>query len=138
MMAKHSVLLVEDSPDDAEIAKIAFEKTQLDINLEVVKTGRSAILRLQEVNQPDLVILDWNLPLVSGKEVLFFIKRTARIKRIPVVVLTTSKNTQDITDAYDGHCNAYTVKPLEFDDTIELLSSIANFYCRYTLSPKEL
>lgn len=137
-MAKHSVLLVEDSPDDAEIAKIAFEKTQLDINLEVVKTGRSAILRLQEVNQPDLVILDWNLPLVSGKEVLFFIKRTARIKRIPVVVLTTSKNTQDITDAYDGHCNAYTVKPLEFDDTIELLSSIANFYCRYTLSPKEL
>jgi CheY-like chemotaxis protein len=137
-MTKHNVLLVEDSPDDAEIAKIAFEKTQLDINLEIVKNGRSAILRLQEINQPDLVILDWNLPLVSGKEVLLFIKNTARIKRIPVVVLTTSKNTKDVTDAYDGHCNAYSVKPLNFDDTIELLSSIAVFYCRHTLLPKNL
>jgi CheY-like chemotaxis protein len=137
-MTKYSVLLVEDSPDDAEIAKIAFEKTELDISLEVVKTGRSAILRLQELSQPDLVILDWNLPLVSGKEVLLFVKSTARTKRIPVVVLTTSKNIKDITDAYDGHCNAYSVKPLEFDDTIELLSSIATFYCRHTLSPKNL
>jgi CheY-like chemotaxis protein len=137
-MAKYSVLLVEDSLDDAEVAKIAFEKTELDISLEVVRTGRSAILRLQELNQPDLVILDWNLPLVSGKEVLLFIKNTARIKRIPVVILTTSKNTHDIIDAYDGHCNAYTVKPLEFDDTIELLNSILIFYCRHTLSPRNL
>jgi CheY-like chemotaxis protein len=137
-MTKYSVLLVEDSPDDAEIAKIAFEKTELNINLEVVKTGRSAILRLQEPNQPDLVILDWNLPLVSGKDVLRFIKNTARIKRIPVVILTTSKNTHDIIDAYDGHCNAYTVKPLEFDDTIDLLNNILMFYCRHTLLPKNL
>ena len=137
-MIKHSVLLVEDSSDDAEMAKIAFERTELDIELEVVKTGRSAILRLQEANQPDLVILDWNLPIVSGKEVLLFIKNTAKIKRIPVVVLTTSRNTEDVSDAYDGFCNAYTVKPLEFDDTIELLHRIATFYCRYTFLPKNL
>ena len=137
-MTKYSVLLVEDSNDDAEMAKIAFEKTELDIELEVVKTGRLAILRLQQMNQPDLVILDWNIPIVPGKEVLLFIKNTTRIKRIPVVVLTTSRNTQDVTDAYDGFCNAYAVKPLEFDDTIELLHRIATFYCRYTFLPKNL
>ncbi len=134
-MAKHSILLIEDSVDDAEIAKIAFEGMEIEIELEVVKTGRSAILYLQKTSQPDLIILDWNLPIISGREVLFFIKNNAKTKKTPVIVLTTSRNTNDVTDAYDGYCNAYTVKPLEFDDTIELLSSIVLFYCRYTLLP---
>lgn len=137
-MVKYSILLIEDSVDDAEMAKIAFERSELDIELEVIKTGRSAIVRLQKPSQPDLIILDWNLPIISGREVLFFIKNNARTKKTPVVVLTTSRNTKDVTDAYDGYCNAYTVKPLEFDDTIDLLSSIVIFYCGHTLLPKNL
>lgn len=137
-MTKYSVLLIEDSIDDAEMAKIAFERSELEIELEVVNTGRSAVLRLREATQPDLIILDWNLPIVSGREVLFFVKNNARTKKTPVVILTTSKNIKDVTDAYDGYCNAYTVKPLEFDDTIELLISIVVFYCGHTLLPKKL
>ena len=137
-MIKYNVLLIEDSVDDVEMAKIAFERSELDIELEVVKTGRSAIIRLQKVKQPDLIILDWNLPIISGREVLFFIKNNERTKKTPVVILTTSRNTKDVTDAYDGYCNAYTVKPLEFDDTIDLLSRIVVFYCGHTLLPKDL
>lgn len=140
-MIKHRILLVEDSTDDAEIAKIAFDRSELDIDLEVVQTGRSAITHLQSlqnINQPDLVILDWNIPFGSGKEVLLFIKNTPKTRKIPVVILTTSKNIKDIDDAYDSHCNAYTVKPLEFDDTIKLLIDIAIFYCKQTLLPTHL
>ncbi|MGL5876768.1 MAG: response regulator [Xenococcaceae cyanobacterium] len=135
---KNLILLVEDSTDDTEIAKIAIEQSGLNTDLEVARTGRDAIMRIQRQPQPDLIILDWNLPIVSGKEVLWFAKNNVELRRIPVVILTTSKSAKDVIDAYDGYCNAYTVKPLELEDTISLLVSIAVFYCGQTLLSTKL
>lgn len=134
-----NILLVEDSLDDIEIAEIAFKQSDLEIELKIQRNGAAAIKYMESsLACPDLIILDWNLPLVSGSKVLSFLKGNDRFKKIPVIVLTTSKRIEDIDEAYASYCNGYTIKPLELEDTIELLKKIAVFFGRTTILPTRI
>lgn len=129
-----NILLVEDSLDDIEIAEIAFEQSDLEIDLKIQKNGAAAIKYMEaSVICPDLIILDWNLPLISGAKVLSYLKNHDRFKKIPVIVLTTSKRHEDVNEAYANSCNAYTIKPLELEETIDLLKAIAAFFSQSTV-----
>lgn len=134
-----SILLIEDSLDDIEIAEIAFTQSDLEIELKIQKNGAAAIAYMVSlVHLPDLIILDWNLPLISGSKVLSFLKGDERFMRIPVIILTTSKRAEDIDEAYGNHCNAYTIKPLELEETINLLKTIATFFGKNTILPTRI
>jgi chemotaxis family two-component system response regulator Rcp1 len=134
-----SILLIEDSLDDIEIAEIAFTQSELDIELKIQKNGAAAIAYMKSlVHFPDLIILDWNLPLISGSQVLSFLKCHEQFRRIPVIILTTSRRTEDIDEAYANHCNAYAIKPLDLEETIDLLKKIATFFGKNTILPTRI
>src|SRR4051812_39096211 len=115
-----SILLVEDDPGDVLMTREALGESKLLHELTVLNDGREAVDYLMEAAagarpRPDLVLLDLNLPRVDGREVLEFIKQDARLRRIPVVVLTTSSADEDIISSYDLYANAYVTKPVDFD-----------------------
>jgi two-component system response regulator len=128
------VLLVEDNPGDAELIRIALEDSKVSINLNVVEDGVEAMafLRKQEkyhqVPNPDIVLLDLNLPKKDGREVLAEIKADTVLRRIPVVVLTTSQAEEDILKAYSLAANCYITKPVDFDQFVKIVQSIENFW----------
>lgn len=127
---KHRILLVEDRPQDVRLTQRALKKAGYDVDLDIAANGREALDRLQKVEShsqypiPDLVLLDWMMPLVDGPEVLQEMRLDPLLRRIPVVVLTTSRSDGDVAEAYDKGCNAYLTKPVhpdEFQSTIEAL-----------------
>jgi CheY-like chemotaxis protein len=129
-MATHRVLLVEDRPADVRLTQRAIKKGGYQVELEVATNGREAMDRLLKLDgfaglaTPDLVLLDWMMPLMNGHEVLQAMRREPTLRRIPVVVLTTSRSEGDVHTAYDEGCNAYLTKPVdpnEFQRTIEAL-----------------
>lgn len=128
------ILLVEDSPTDVLLAKEALESSKLANNLHIVNDGAEAMAFLRregkytEAPFPDLILLDLNLPKKDGREVLSEIKEDDRLKRIPVVVLTTSKDETDVMKAYGLHANCYVVKPVDFEKFAEIVQSIENFW----------
>jgi two-component system, chemotaxis family, response regulator Rcp1 len=128
------ILLVEDSPTDVLLAKEALDYSRLANNLHNVPDGVEALAFLrkqgkyQNVPRPGLILLDLNLPRKDGREVLAEIKNDETLKRIPVVVLTTSKNEADIHKAYGLHANCYIVKPVDFEKFAEVLKNIENFW----------
>ncbi|BAZ31569.1 response regulator receiver protein [Cylindrospermum sp. NIES-4074] len=128
------VLLVEDNPGDAQLIRIALEDSKVSINLNVVEDGVEAMafLRKQEkyhqVPNPDIVLLDLNLPKKDGREVLAEIKADTVLRRIPVVVLTTSQAEEDILKAYSLAANCYITKPVDFDQFVKIVQSIENFW----------
>ena len=128
------ILLVEDSPTDVLLAKEALEYSKIVNNLHVVPDGVEAMAFLRkegkykDVARPGLILLDLNLPKKDGREVLAEIKSDEELKRIPVVVLTTSKSEVDILKAYGLHANCYIVKPVDFEKFAELVRSIENFW----------
>jgi len=134
------VLLVEDSAAEARLAREALAETQFAVRLHVASDGVEAMefLRRQgpyhEAPRPKLVLLDLNLPRKDGREVLRDIKEDPDLRRIPVVVLTTSQAQTDITRAYELHANCYIQKPMELDGFIEIVKSIH----RYWLQTAEL
>lgn len=107
------ILLVEDNPDDIFMIKRAFEKAKIANPIDVVENGEKAIDYLEE-NIPVLVLLDLKLPGISGFEVLKWIKSRERLRRVPVVILTSSQNRKDVNRAYDLGANSYIVKPVRF------------------------
>jgi len=127
---KARVLIVEDRAADVRLTKRALKKAGYDVEIDVATNGREALDRLTHVNgfagsqPPDLVLLDWMMPLVNGEEVLAEMREDARLRRMPVVVLTTSASEGDVITAYDKGCNAYLTKPVdpsEFQQTVEAL-----------------
>ena len=116
-----NILLIEDNPGDVRLTQEAFKEGRLSTNLEVVMDGVEAIKFLkkeapyQDMVTPDLILLDLNLPKRDGREVLQEIKTDKILKRIPVVVLTTSNAEQDILKSYNLHVNCYINKPVDFD-----------------------
>jgi len=137
------ILLVEDSPTDVLLAKEALEYSKVVNNLHTVPDGVEAIAFLrkegkyQDAPRPGLILLDLNLPRKDGREVLAEIKNDEKLKRIPVVVLTTSKSEVDILKAYGLHANCYIVKPVDFEKFADVVKNIENFWFSVVTLPGE-
>lgn len=128
------VLLVEDNPADVRLTKEAFREGRIVNNLNVVHDGVEAVEYLtrrgpyKDAIRPDLILLDLNLPRKSGREVLEEIKADPDLRRIPVMVLTTSKAEQDLQRAYSLHANCYITKPVDLDKFFDIVRSIEHFW----------
>jgi CheY-like chemotaxis protein len=128
------ILMVEDSPSDILITREALRGSKLINELHVVEDGEQAMafLRQQgnyaEAPRPDLVLLDWNLPRKTGKEVLEEVKSDEDLKLIPVVILTASKAEADVLKAYGLHANAFVSKPVGFESFVELVGTVSHFW----------
>ncbi len=128
------ILLVEDNEGDIGLIEEILEETRIRNILHVATDGEEALLYLYGKGKfsgsphPDIVLLDLNLPKKDGREVLKEIKKDESLKKIPVVVLTTSQAEKDILRAYELNANAYVTKPLDFDQLIDVVTSIANFW----------
>ena len=128
------ILLVEDNPGDARLTLEAFKEAKVINNFTVMRDGVEALAYLhrqgQHANsvQPDLILLDLNLPRKDGREVLAEIKTDERLMKIPVVVLTTSAAEEDIARAYNHHANCYITKPVDLDQFLRVVQSIGSFW----------
>lgn len=128
------VLLVEDDPGDVLMTREAFKDNKLANRLSVVSDGVDAMAFLRKEDQyagsptPDLVLLDLNLPRMDGREVLAAMKSDPELRRIPVVVLTTSEAEEDVLRSYSLHANAYVTKPVDFQSFIEVVRKIDDFF----------
>ena len=133
-MNEIDILLVEDNPGDARLTMEVIKENKIVNNLHHVSDGVEAMafLRKQgqyfDVPQPDLILLDLNMPKMDGREVLENMKQDDQLKRIPVVVLTTSQAEEDIFRSYDLHANCYICKPVDLDQFIEVIKSINDFW----------
>ena len=132
---KHiEILLVEDSPADVLIAREALSEAKLMNTIHVAEDGVEAMDFLHQrgkfasAPRPDLILLDLNLPRKNRREVLAEIKADENIKHIPVVVLTTSRDEEDILKSYNLHANCYVVKPVEFESFVKAVQSIQHFW----------
>ena len=138
------ILLVEDSPGDVRLTQEALRDAKVRNNLHVVRDGVEAMAflrregaRFAECPRPDLVLLDLNLPRMSGHEVLADIKADPALRRIPVVILTTSQAEQDVLRTYDLHANCYITKPVDLDQFITVVQSIEDFWLTIVRLPVE-
>jgi CheY-like chemotaxis protein len=128
------VLLVEDDAGDILLIEEAFADNKLRNRLHVVRDGVEALAFLRregeyaDAPQPDLVLLDLNLPRKDGREVLAEVKSDESLRQIPIVVLTTSKAEEDVLRSYKLHANAYVTKPVDFDRFIEVVRQIDEFF----------
>jgi chemotaxis family two-component system response regulator Rcp1 len=128
------VLLVEDNPGDVRLTKEALKEGKLLNQLTVVGDGVEALSLLRkegiyaDAPQPELILLDLNLPKKDGREVLAEIKADPNLRRIPVVVLTTSSSEEDILKIYDLHANCYITKPVDLEQFMGVVKSIEDFW----------
>jgi CheY-like chemotaxis protein len=128
------LLLVEDDPGDVLMTKEALEGSKLVHNLHTVSNGEEAVAYLRREHpfenqgRPDLVLLDLNLPRLDGHEVLSIVKSDPDLRRIPVVVLTTSEAEEDILRSYDLHANAYVTKPVGFESFMSVIRQVDDFF----------
>jgi two-component system, chemotaxis family, response regulator Rcp1 len=137
------ILLVEDNPADVRLTREAFREGKIHNALMVVRDGVEAIefLRRQGKHanavRPDLILLDLNLPRKDGREVLAEIKADPALRRIPVVVLTTSQAETDIVKSYNLHANSYVVKPVDLEQFMGVIKSIDSFWLTAVTLPRE-
>ncbi len=128
------ILLVEDNPGDVRLTIEALKEGKVRNNLSVARDGVEALTFLRRegpftaASRPDLILLDLNLPKKDGREVLADIKNDPVLRRIPVVVLTTSKAEEDILRTYDLHANCYITKPVDLEQFISVVRSIDDFW----------
>jgi CheY-like chemotaxis protein len=137
-----NILLVEDNPGDIRLTKEVLKEGKIRNNLSVVTDGEEALLFLKKTGQykddftPDIILLDLNLPKKDGREVLSQIKDDPILKLIPVIVLTTSDAEQDIMNVYAHHANCYITKPVDFNQFINVIRSIENFWLTIVKLPR--
>ena len=128
------ILLVEDNPGDVRLLQESLKDGKIHNKIHVVKDGVEALDYLrrhspfEKATRPDLVLLDLNLPRKDGREVLAEIKEDADLKRIPVIILTTSAAEADIIKAYDLHANCYITKPVDLAQFINVAKKIEDFW----------
>lgn len=128
------ILMAEDNPDDVFLTKEALRETKLHVNLSVVDNGVKAMQFLRregpyaDAPRPDLILLDLNMPIKDGREVLTEIKADDDLKSIPVVILTTSQAEEDILRAYRLHANCYVTKPIDFEQFLKLIQTLEDFW----------
>ena len=132
------ILLVEDNEGDILLTMEAFEECRVKTKISVAKNGLEALDFLfkrgafADVKKPDLILLDINIPIFNGHEVLRQIKADANLKKIPVIILTTSSNQKDLNEAYENHCNSYVKKPLDMNEFITAILKIEEFWLHLT------
>ena len=135
------VLLVEDNPDDVLITQRAWKKASIKNRLFVLNDGEAALKYLKKeeeyskVSAPGLVLLDLKMPGVNGFDVLKVIKAEATLRRIPIIVLTSSDNKQDIDLAYRLGCNSYIVKPVGFESLLKAVTEIKDYWLEISKIP---
>jgi len=135
------ILLVEDNPGDVRLTKEALKEGKVYSNLHAVKDGVEAIEflrregRFRGVPRPDIILLDLNLPRKDGREVLQEIKSDDDLKRIPVVVLTTSKAEEDVLRTYNLHANCYVTKPVDLEKFMVVVKTIDSFWLTVVTLP---
>lgn len=132
------ILLVEDSVADVEMTLEALQDAKVANEVTVVRDGASAIAMLLDAAQPkpDLVILDLNLPRMTGHEVLSRMRKDDRLRRIPVAVLTTSSAEADVAKTYDLGANCFLTKPVDIDQFVHVVQSIDDFWLGLVRLPR--
>ena len=133
--------MVEDNPGDVRLTQEAFKEGKVRNNLVVAFDGVEALNYLRREGEfanavrPDLILLDLNLPKMDGRELLGEIKEDDDLKRIPVVILTTSKAEEDILKSYNLHANCYITKPVDLDQFINVVKTIEDFWMTIVILP---
>lgn len=144
--ARIDLLLVEDDPGDAMMTREALAAAKVEHELHVVDNGEAAISFLRQEGpyadapRPDLIFLDLNLPRVDGREVLAFVKGDHSLRRIPLVVLTTSDSDDDVATSYDLQANAFVTKPVDFGSYLSAVRQVDHFFlsvARLPPNPKD-
>jgi two-component system, chemotaxis family, response regulator Rcp1 len=141
-MNELQILLVEDNEGDILLTLEAFKELKVSNKVEVVRDGAEAIEFLKKEGQyshseiPNLILLDINMPRINGIEVLEFIKNNERLKKIPVVMLTTSSSEADIAACYERAANCFITKPMDFIKFLEIVQSIESFWFNIAQLPK--
>ena len=138
------ILLVEDNEGDIILTKEVFESSGLENPLSIARDGEEALdfvyqrNKFADVERPDLILLDINIPKMNGKEILAIIKKDDNLKTIPVIMLTTSSADDDIMDSYRNHANCFITKPMSFEGFSDAVSEIKNFwFSRVTMLSKK-
>lgn len=135
------IMLVEDNPGDVFLTKKAFKTAKITNQLMVAEDGEIAMAMLRKEGKykdtvtPDLILLDLNLPGKDGREVLEEIKEDEELRRIPVIILTSSHAEKDILESYNMHANSYVIKPLDFSKFTEIVKSIEDFWFTTVILP---
>lgn len=135
------LLLVEDNPGDVRLTREALKSGEVAVNLNVARDGVEALDFLHRRGNfasapvPDLILLDLNLPRKNGREVLSEIKSDPELRRIPVLVMTTSRADQDINRAYSLNANCYITKPMDLDEFLRIVRSIEDFWLKTVTLP---
>lgn len=128
------ILLVEDNEGDIVLTLDAFEESKINTDISVVRNGQEALDFLyrragyEQELKPDLILLDINIPILNGHEVLKIVKADPELKKIPVIMLTTSSNPKDVNLAYENYTNSYVTKPIEMDDFLKAILKIEEFW----------
>jgi CheY-like chemotaxis protein len=137
------ILLAEDNPNDIQLTRRAFEKGKIINNLHVVKNGEQAMAYLrnegeyEESERPDIVLLDLEMPRKGGLEVLEDMEDDPELRKIPVVVLTSSEAEQDIVESYKHNANAYLTKPVGYQEFKDIVRQIETFWFDIVKLPPE-
>jgi chemotaxis family two-component system response regulator Rcp1 len=137
------ILLVEDNPGDVDLTIIALQESKVNNNLHVAGDGVEAMeflhrdLGYEDVPRPDIILLDLNLPRMHGRQVLQEIKQDPDLRRIPVVVLTTSEEEEDVVGSYSQYVNCYINKPVDLEQLITIVKSIESFWFTIVTLPPQ-
>ncbi len=137
------ILLVEDNPGDVRLTREALQDARITNRMSVAEDGVEALAflrrqdRYAQAPRPDLILLDLNLPRKDGREVLAEVKADPLLRRIPVVILTTSAAERDILKAYDLHANCYITKPVDLDQFLAVVKSIEDFWLTVVKLPAD-
>jgi CheY-like chemotaxis protein len=135
------ILLVEDNPGDVRLTQEIFKEGKVRNQLSIAWNGEEALAflhnegRFAGASRPDIIVLDLNLPRKDGREVLAEIKSDPDLKRIPVVILTTSQAESDLLQSYNLHANCYIVKPVDLDHFVEVVKTIEGFWLQIVKLP---
>lgn len=133
---KSYILLIEDNPDDIELTKLAFKKNNFANEIIVVEDGQEAVDFLlgdhpegiEKVGYPEVILLDLQLPKINGHEVLKRIKANRDTKRLPVVILTSSQEEEDIIKGYDYGANSYVRKPVDYQEFLKVVNNLGVYW----------
>jgi len=135
------ILLVEDNEDDVYLTRRAFKSTSFPVNLHHVDNGAKCLSFLRRegeyagVPAPDLILLDINMPVMDGREVLAAINADPALRQLVIVVLTTSAEQSDITTMYQMRCNSYIAKPVDFEQFVQAVQQMADYWLSLVILP---